>query len=159
MICTGGGSSPGSAASPPAPPSAGAPVPAPDALTDGVRADILAAVDRANAAWAAAGQSLDPSALSGAVAGQELANDQAELDRLRGQGRTRKNVNTAFAVTDVTLDAPGHAIVRTHETWYAEIYNASSGRLVQRTPSATYDETYTVEYLNGAWIVTKNDLA
>jgi hypothetical protein len=128
-----------------------------DLLTDSVRADILAAVDRANAAWAAATQSLDPSGLSAGVAGQELANDQAELDKLRRQGQTRKNVNTAFAVIDVTLDAPGHAIVRTHETWYAEIDNAADGRLLQRTPSATYDETYTVEYLNGGWIVTKND--
>jgi hypothetical protein len=128
-----------------------------DLLTDSVRADILAAVDRANAAWAAATQSLDPSGLSAGVAGQELANDQAELDKLRRQGQTRKNVNTAFAVIDVTLDAPGHAMVRTRETWYAEIHNAADSRLLQRTPSATYDETYTVEHLNGGWIVTKND--
>jgi hypothetical protein len=47
--------------------------------------------------------------------------------------------------------------VRTRETWYAEIHNAADGRLLQRTPSATYDETYTVEHLNGGWIVTKND--
>jgi hypothetical protein len=130
----------------------------PDTLTDAVRADILSAVVRANSGWAAATQSLDASSLNGAVAGQELANDQAELAKLRSQGQTRKNVNTAFAVTDVTLDAPGHATVRTHETWYAETYQASSGRLLQRTAPTTYDETYTVEYLTGSWIVTKNDL-
>jgi hypothetical protein len=131
--------------------------PAPDTLTDEVRADILAAVDRANAAWAASSETLDASGLSAGVAGQELADDQAELDGLRGQGRTRKNLNTAFSVTEVTLDAPGHALVRTHETWYAEIYDRNSGRLLQRTPSTSYDETYTVEYLSGGWIVTKND--
>jgi hypothetical protein len=125
-------------------------------LTESQRADILAAVDRANAAWAAATQSLDPSGLSDAVAGQELIDDQAELDRLRSQGQTRNNTNTAFAVTAVTLDGPGHATVRTHESWYAEIHDAVSGRLLQSTPTTAYDETYTVEYLNGGWIVTKN---
>jgi hypothetical protein len=129
-----------------------------DTLTDSQRADILSAVDRANAAWVKASATLDSSALSGGVAGQELTNDLAELDKLRRQGQTRKNINTAFAVTNVTLDAPGHAIVRTHETWYAETYDATSGRLLQRTPPAMYDETYTVEYLSGSWIVTKNDI-
>jgi hypothetical protein len=131
---------------------------APDTLTDSVRGDILAAVDRANAAWAAASRSLDPSGLSAGVAGQELADDLAEVDKLRSQGQTKTTVNTAFAVTDVALDGPGHATVHTRETWYAEIHAAAGGRLLQRTPAATYDETYTVEYLNGGWIVTKNDL-
>jgi hypothetical protein len=143
---------------PEAGPSGGSSQGAPDTLTDGVRGDILAAVDRANAAWTAASQSLDPSALNGNVAGQELRNDLAELDKLRSQGQKRKNLNTVFTVTDVTLDAAGHAIVRTHETWYAEISNAASGRLVQRTPATAYDETYTVEYLSGKWIVTNNEL-
>jgi hypothetical protein len=129
---------------------------APDTLTDTQRADILAAVDGANAAWATASQTLDGAALNGSVAGQELTDDLAELGKLRSQGHMRKNINTAFAVTDVTLEAPGHAIVRTQETWYAEIYSVASGQLLQRTPPATYDETYTVEYLNGGWIVTKN---
>jgi hypothetical protein len=130
----------------------------PETLTDGQRADILSAVDRANAAWATASQTLDSSGLGAGVAGQELTDDLAELDKLRGQGQTRKNINTAFAVAGVTLDAPGHAIVRTHETWFAETYEATGGRLLRRTPSATYDETYTVEYLSGSWIVTKNDI-
>src|SRR6266852_4538600 len=47
----------------------------------------------------------------------------------RRQGHMRNNVNTAFAVIDVTLDAPGHAIVRTHETWTAEIHDAATGHL------------------------------
>jgi hypothetical protein len=42
---------------------------APDQLTDAVRADVLAAVTRANAAWVTANQSLDSSSLSGALAG------------------------------------------------------------------------------------------
>ena len=36
--------------------------------------------------------------------------------------------------------------------------DAASGRLIQRIPAMTYAETYTVEYQNGAWIVTLNDL-
>jgi hypothetical protein len=63
-----------------------------------VRADILAAIDRANAAWTAADESLDTSALIGAVAGQELSDDTAAVEQLRAQGRTRTNVQTAFSV-------------------------------------------------------------
>jgi hypothetical protein len=134
--------------------------PAPDARAgaDDQRAAILAAVDRANAAWTAASQTLDPTALNNAVAGQTLSDDQSELDSLRQQGHSRQNVNTAFTVTDVTLDAPVHATVHTRETWYGELYDLGSGRLVQRTPSATYVETYTVELQNNTWIVTRNDL-
>ncbi len=45
----------------------------------------------------------------------------------------------------------------TLETWYAEIHDVATGRLLQHASSATYDETYTVEYLNTGSIVTKND--
>jgi hypothetical protein len=131
---------------------------APDALTDDVRADVVAAVNRANSAWSAATQSLDATALNGNVANQELTTDLTELDQLRRQGHRRQNFNTAFTVDDVSLQEPGRAIVHTHETWYAEIYNAADGQLLQRTPPQTYSETYTVEYLNGGWIVTENDL-
>ena len=96
--------------------------------------------------------------LDGKVAGQELANDRTELARLRGLGQRRQNVNTAFTVSDVTLGAPGQAIVHTHETWYAELLDANSGQLLQRTAPATYDETYVVERQAGGWIVTRNDL-
>jgi hypothetical protein len=130
----------------------------PATLTDDERAAILAAVDRANAAWSAADQSLDPSGLSAGVAGQELSDDLAELNTLRGQGHTEKNTNTAFTVSDVTLDSPGHAIVHTQETWSDEIHDAASGRLLQQSPTVTYQETYTLEFQNGGWIVTKNDL-
>jgi len=139
-------------------PEAGDPRVAPEMLTDSQRTEILSAVDRANAAWAKASETLDASGLGAAVAGPELTTDLAELDQLRSQGQTRKNTNTAFAVIDVTLDRPGHATVRTRETWFAELYEASTGRLVQRTPATTYAETYTVEYLSGSWIVTRNEL-
>ena len=82
----------------------------------------------------------------------------AEIEQLRRQSHFSRNTNTSFAVVDVTLDAPGHALVRTRESWSDETYDRASGRLLQRAPVATYDETYTVEFLNGAWIVTANDL-
>jgi streptogramin lyase len=131
----------------------------PDTLTAGVQADILAAVDRANSAWAVASESLDPSGLSAGVAGQELEDDLAELDQLRSRGQKKQNVNTAFAVTDVTLDAPGHATVHTTETWSGEIDSASGGQPIQRLTPTSYTETYTVEFQNGGWIVTLNQLA
>jgi hypothetical protein len=130
----------------------------PETLTDGVRADVLAAVNRANGAWTSASQTLDPSGLSGAVAGDELASDLAELDALRAQHQRKNNVNTAFSVLDMSLDAPGHAVVHTSETWYAETYDLTTGRLVQRTAPGTYTETYSVSYIDGGWIVTLNQL-
>jgi hypothetical protein len=149
----------GAPAAPSAAPAAAidaSPPSAPDTLDDGVRGDILSAVNRANAAWVTATQSLDPGGLSDAVAGQELTNDLAEVDSLKQKGQSRHNVNIAFTVDDVTLDAPGHAIVHTHESWYAEILDQGSGQLLQRTPPQAYTETYTVEYQNGGWIVTQN---
>jgi uncharacterized repeat protein (TIGR03803 family) len=142
---------------PTAPPPAGTSS-VPNALTDGVRSDVLAAVDRANDGWATAQKTLDSSALTDSVAGELLQVDLAEIDRLRSQQVSQNNVNTAFAVSDVTLDVPGHVLVRTRETWYSEISLAATGQLVRQTPSTTYAETYTVEYLNGGWIVTKDDL-
>jgi hypothetical protein len=127
----------------------------PASLTDAVRSDILSAVNRANTAWTTASHTLDDSVLVGNVAGSELSDDMAELNDLRGRGQSRNNVNTSFVVTNVTLDAPGQATVHTHEVWYAEIYG-SRGQLLQRTPSTNYDETYTVEFQNGGWIVTRN---
>jgi hypothetical protein len=124
---------------------------------DTARDAILAAIDRANAAWTRATQSLDASVLAGNVAGQELINDQAELSRLRGLGQRRHNVNTSFAVIDVSLSSPAVAVVHTHEVWYAEISDAT-GRLLQRTAAQTYDETYVVEQQGGSWIVTRNDV-
>jgi hypothetical protein len=129
----------------------------PDTLTDPLRSDIVAAVQRANSAWSTATRTLDASVLNGNVAGGELSNDLAELNNLRSRGQTRNNVNVSFAVTGVSLDAPGLATVRTHETWYAEMYD-SGGRLLQVTPTASYDEIYSLEFQNGLWIVTRNDL-
>jgi len=131
---------------------------APETLTDDQRADILSAVDRANAVWVQALQTLDSSVLRAGVAGQLLNVDLAEVDQLRRKAQTMKNINTAFTVASVTLDTPGHAVVQTSETWYAETYDSATGGLLERAPSATYAETYTVEYLNGGWIVTRNDV-
>jgi hypothetical protein len=143
-------------ASPAEPADAEPPAGPPDTLTPAVRSDILDAVQRANTAWSTATRTLDASALNGNVAGAELSSDLTELNNLRGRGQTRNNVNVSFVVTGVTLDAPGQATVHTHETWYAEMY--TGGRLLQRTPSANYDETYAVEFQDGTWIVTRNDL-
>jgi hypothetical protein len=129
----------------------------PTTLSAGVRADILAAVDRANTAWTTASHTVDRGALDGNVGGAELSDDLADLDKLQQLGQSRDNVQQAFTVTGVTLDAPGLATVHTHETWSSATHS-SSGQVIQRTPPTTYDETYRVEYQNGGWIVTKNDI-
>jgi hypothetical protein len=64
--------------------------------------------------------------------------------------------DAAGAVPRLTTGAPAVPDTLSDST-RADI--SGNGRLVQRTPPSTYDETYTVEYLNGSWIVTKNDLS
>ena len=82
-----------------------------------MHADILAAVDRGNAAWTAAQQSLDPADLRSGLTGQELSDDTSQLDQLRRLGQRKKVVNTAFTVLNVSLDSPTNATVHTQETW------------------------------------------
>jgi hypothetical protein len=45
-------------------------------------------------------------------------------------------------------------------TWLPEYFQNRALLMLMptRTPSTSYDEAYTVEYQNGDWIVTKNDL-
>ena len=71
----------------------GAPPPVASAgreLTDSTRAAILAAVDRANAAWTTAQQSVDPSDLSAGLAGQELSETPAKSLNFGALGNRRK---------------------------------------------------------------------
>jgi hypothetical protein len=130
----------------------------PSTLTESVRQDIVNAVINANAYWSQAQSTADASHLGNALAGQELADDIAAINKLRSAGHSQKLYQNAFNVTDVTIDAPGHAIVHTTETWSGEIDSLSTGQLVQRLPPTTYIETYTVEFQNGGWIVTLDQL-
>jgi hypothetical protein len=143
----------------PPPAAAGAAAPAmPETLTDSVQSDILRAITRANNAWARANEFLDASTLNGNVGGQALRDDVAQVNTLRAQGHTERDHETTFSVIDVSLDAPGHAVVHTRETWYAEVYDAAGRVLLQRVAPTSYSETYIIEYLDGEWIVTHNDL-
>ena len=128
----------------------------PSTLTDDVRGDVLAAVDRANDAWTRAGLSLNASDLDGAVGGKELTDDLAELDTLRRNGQHRRSTKLSFSVDNVSLQAPGHALVSTHESWSEEIDDARTGAVLRPPASASYAETYTVDYQVNGWIVTAN---
>ena len=132
----------------------------PDALTDPVRTEILDAVDRANGVWVDTTNNLNVSQLtsSGWVAGDLLQADLAEIEQLRKASHRRANTKVDFEVVNVTLDAPGHAIVHTRETWSAVITSMATGTVVQQIPPTTYSETYIVEFQNGFWVVTRNDV-
>jgi hypothetical protein len=123
-----------------------------------MRADILAAVDRGNAAWSAAQQSLDSADLRSGLTGQELSDDTSQLDQLRSLGQRKKVVNTAFTVLDVSLDGPAHATVHTHETWSDVVYNLTSGAVIRQDPPKNYSETYSVEIVDGQWTVSEIQL-
>jgi len=132
--------------------------PVPDALTDNMRADILAAVDRGNAAWSAAQLSLDPADLRGGLTGLELSSDTSQLAQFRSAGQKRSAVNTAFTVLDVSLDTPTRATVRTRETWSDDVYSITTGALIRHDPAVSYSETYTVDLLHGQWTVSQIEL-
>jgi hypothetical protein len=123
-------------------------------LTDSTRAAILAAVDRANAAWTTAQQSVNPGDLSAGLTGQELSDDTSQINQLRGAGQSKKAVNTAFTVLDVSLVSDTEATVHTTETWSDEVDNARTGAFIRADPATTYAETYTVDLVGDQWIVS-----
>jgi hypothetical protein len=84
---------------------------------------------------------------------RKFRDDQAEPT---SQGHARKNVNTSFTLSHVTLDAPGHAVAYPPDLVRGGL-GPASGRVVQRTAPAAYQETYTVEFMTGA-VRDKNDL-
>ena len=129
-----------------------------DVLTDSMRADILAAVDRGNAAWAAAQLSLDPADLQSGLTGPELSADTSQLAQFRSSGQKRKTLNTAFTVLDVSLDTSTEATVHTRETWSDDVYSTASGALIRHDPAVNYSETYTVDLLGGVWTVSQIQL-
>src|SRR5438876_56931 len=115
----------------------------------GLRIDILAAVDRGNAAWTAGQQSLDPADLRSGLTGQELSDDTSQLDQLRRLGQRKKVVNTAFTVLSMSLDSPTTATVHTQETWSDVVYNSATGAVIRQDPPTSYSETYSVEVIDG----------
>jgi hypothetical protein len=134
------------------------PPPAADVLTDSARADILSAVDRGNAAWTAAQLSLDPADLQSGLTGVELSSDISQLAQFRSSGQKRKAVNTGFTVLDVSLDSATQATVHTQETWSDDVYSTTTGALIRHDPATSYSETYTVDLLDGHWIVSQIQL-
>jgi hypothetical protein len=134
------------------------PAPAPDLLTDSLRADILAAIDRGNAAWTAAQLSLNPADLQSGLTGAELSTDTTQLAQFRSSGQKRNAVNTAFTVLDVSLDTSTEATVHTRETWSDDVYSTTTGALIRHDPATSYSETYTVELFDGQWIVSQIEL-
>jgi hypothetical protein len=129
-----------------------------DSLTDSMRTDILAAVDRGNAAWTAAQLSLDPADLQSGLTGLELSGDTSQLAQFRSSGQKRKAVNTAFTVLDVTLDTATEATVHTRETWSDDVYSTTTGALIRHDAAVGYSETYTVDLLDGQWTVSQIQL-
>ena len=51
---------------------------------------------------------------------------------------------------------PAHEL--SDETWSAVITSMATGAVLQQIPPTTYSETYIVEFRNGGWIVTRNDV-
>src|SRR5262249_19797330 len=131
----------------------------PDMLTDAMHTEILATIDAANAAWndTIANLSLSQLDYTVALGGQALADDRAEVQQLI-QARQRKSAkNLTFDVLDVSIDAPGHAVVHTRETWAISVFDMGY-KLLQELPPATYTNTYELEWIDGGWTVTHNQV-
>jgi hypothetical protein len=127
--------------------------------TDATRRDIVNAVINYNGYWQQAQASADASRMSNAARGQELADDIAEVGKLRAAGQSRKLYQTAFNVTDFTWDGAAHAVVHTTETWSGEIDSFATHQLLQRIGAVNYVETYTLDFVDGRWIVTLDELS
>jgi hypothetical protein len=126
-------------------------------LTDDVRQAVAEAIHRANAAWAQAKANNSNDPLNGNVAGQELVNDQQEIAKNISLGRIETPTQVQFRITDMSMDSPGHVTAHTVETW-SDRMTTNSGRTVVANGTANYSETYTVEFQNGQWIVTLDQI-
>ena len=87
-----------------------------------------------------------------------MSNDTSQLAQFRNSGQKRNTVNTAFTVLNVSLDTPTQATVHTRETWSDDVYSNTTGALIRHDPATSYSETYTVDLLDGQWIVSQIDL-
>jgi hypothetical protein len=67
-------------------------------------------------------------------------------------------MNTAFTTLDVSLDTSTEARVRTRETWSDDVYSTLTGALMRHDPAVSYSETYTVDLVDGEWIVSRIQL-
>jgi hypothetical protein len=96
-------------------------------LTAALRAELVAAVDRANSAWTEAKRTLDTRALASGVAGRELTEATDYINGLRAQNRSRRAVMDKGTITRVDLDNDALAHVHTSETWHDDVLEASTG--------------------------------
>jgi hypothetical protein len=130
----------------------------PDTLTDTVQTEIVDAIQRANRAWSDTQFNLTPDELTDQVAGQALSDDMAEIAQLRQAHQRRRTTSVDFAVLDASIDVPGHAVVHTRETWSAEILDMANLQVLQQVPPTAYTQVYELQYIDGGWTVTRNDL-
>ncbi len=66
------------------------------------------------------------------LAGQLLEENTSQIEQLRQEGRARKLVIVHFEVTEVKPESPRLVYVSTRESWYNEVYEFPSQRLLQR---------------------------
>jgi tRNA A-37 threonylcarbamoyl transferase component Bud32 len=135
-----------------------APAPAPSLPDASTQQAVLAAIQRANNAWIAARVSLNPADLTGGVAGQELIDDTGAINDLRRKGQYAQGHEVSFSVVNFSMQDSEHMVVDTRETWYDEIFDLTTRRLISREQPRTYAETYALERRNGGWIVTANQV-
>jgi hypothetical protein len=132
--------------------------PIPDTLNDAMRAEIDAAIQRANGVWSNTTFTLEPGSLDTVVAGQALADDRAEIETLRQARQRQRATSVDYQLVDASIDSPGHATAHTRETRSIEILNLANLQVIQSNPPRTYSDTYTLDWIDGGWTVTGNDV-
>jgi hypothetical protein len=114
----------------------------------------VTAIQRSNSAWSNARASLNTAALAAGMAGQELQDDIQVVNSLRQKNQYVMSSQVSFAATRFTAAGPNRVYVDTQESWQDDVYDLATRRQVKHDPATSYSETYSVDRINGRWIVT-----
>jgi hypothetical protein len=124
---------------------------APSAQT--VTSALIAAVQRANAAFAEARARADAAPLLPVAVGEWLAQEQGYIARMRGRGQTERWRLLGFEVVREEIRPDGTGFVCTTERWEVQTL-AADGRVLS-TRSYTFSEGYTLVRQGNDWKVSR----
>jgi CHAT domain len=126
----------------------------PPALTDSVRAELVATIRRGDDAEIQAYRTLDPTPLNEVYSGEALAMALAALQVLAGTGMAAVNQLHDQEFESFSLSRDGRrAEVRLTETWSSTIYLTATQQCVAQLPRHKAPQTLFLERRGGGWII------
>ena len=126
----------------------------PPAVSDSVRAELVATVRRGDDAEIQAYRTLDPTPLNEVYAGDALAMQLGNLRDLAGAGLAAVNQLHDQEFESFSLSRDGrHAEVRLTEIWSTTIYLIATQQCVAQVPRHEVPQTLFLERRGGGWII------